>query len=163
MDGLVWSACADEFLKIAVKLRVIHGTNARYDKLRAGVGPTVLTNDPNPRRVYLGLSNRRNRPSIGRFAHEAVEAKGGSPVIAEAKVDTAKGWLPSTVKPGGPSETVDDAIDIIDELDSIKGRGADARKKRGPLWRRLHASVGRIQNDEVSGATVTPRKYKPAR
>jgi hypothetical protein len=165
VDSIV-SSFTDELEKLAVRLRVVHGTNKAYSRLSprhlTGKAP-VFGRDPNPSAVYLSLKRQRKGPSgkklfgVERFARDA-SAKGGTPMIAHAKVDTKKGWMPTRVTKWGRDKglTPDDLEDIVVRLDDPAVRGAD----RASLWRTLNKASGAIQNVSNPGASVRVRKYK---
>lgn len=156
MDPLSYRECAEELLKLAVRVPFIHGTSGRWDVLRPGVGETVLRNDPNPRAVYTAMKNRIKRPLIEQFAREAVEAKGGEPVLAVGKMDTRKGWRPSQLTLQGRKEigSVEDAAELLGELEAAQ------EPRRGEIWRTLHRGVGSWTNEDPA-ATLRPTKYQP--
>lgn len=127
-----------------------------WDVLRPAVGATVLKNDPNPRAVYLAMKNSKKLDGIAQFAREAVKAKGGTPVVAHAKVDTAKGWLPRGLTEWGKKNigTLDQAHDLVRELD----QGA-VEPRRGEIWKTLHKGTGAWANEDPL-ATVKPSMYQ---
>jgi len=151
----VLRACANELHKIAAMVPVQHGTSQAWDVLRAGVGKTVLKNDPNPRAVWMSMRNSRLTPSISQFAHEAARAKDGKPLIAQAKVDTKKGWRPRALTEWGRKNigSLEDAHDLVDELDS----GATGTR-RGEIWKSLHMGTGSWANADPS-TVVKPARY----
>ena len=149
---------SSELVKISVKVPFIHGTAGKWPVLKPGIGSSILKSDPNPRAVYTAMANRTKTPPISDFAHKAVKARGGEPVIARGKMDTKKGWAPMSLSAAGKRElgSVDDAKDLIRELDS----GAQ-EPRRGEIWRTLHRTTGAWRN-EAPAATLKTRKYVPA-
>ena len=149
-------AMCDELAKIAVRVPVIHGTSQTFPKLLAGVGRTILKADPNPRAVYMATKRRSAVPSVTHFAESATKARGGSPVIAHAKIDTSKGWVPHAVTRWAREKGMgkDDLLDVIDQLDA----GAKG-KERGALWEKVQRGVGAWKNLDVT-TSVKPRLYR---
>lgn len=145
----------DELLKLAVKVPFIHGTFARHPVLKAGVGKTVLRNDPNPRAVYTAMRGRKKQEGIRQFARDSARAKGGTPLVAHGKMDTTKGWEPAQLTPWGKKNIggIDDAKDLIDELNTAKGA------RRGEIWRMLHKGTGQWRNTNTA-TSLRPSKYK---
>lgn len=152
-----FSAFADELLKIAVRFPVMHGTFARFRKLAPAVSKLTFAGDPNPRAVYTMVDRKRLLPKAVEYAEAAVRAHGGEPLIAHAKADTRKGWLPSLLNAEGKATigTVDDARALVDELDA----GA-VEPRRGEIWKLLQRGTGRWGNVDPS-AELRPSYYRP--
>jgi hypothetical protein len=156
---------SSELEKIAIKLRVIHGTNQAMESLiprhLLNRGPVNLT-DPNPSRVYLALK-RKVKPkgyTVTSFAEQAAAAHGGTPTILHAKVDTKHGWGPISVNKWGTDRgyNVSDLKDIVEELDDPAIRGA----KRADLWRTLNKATGTVGSPNFN-ASVKVQKSQPLR
>lgn len=145
----------DELLKLAARVPFLHGTYARHALLKPGVGKTILKRDPNPRAVYTAMKSRRKKKLIGQFARSSAEARGGKATIAMGKMDTKKGWMPSQLTAWGKKNIggVDDAKDLVRELESAKGA------RRGEIWRMLHKGTGAWRN-ESAAASLRPSKYR---
>lgn len=152
-----WEAFADELSKIAVNVPIIHGTSGMWDVLKPAIGSTVLKNDPNSRAVYVAMKNSKKMEGIAQFAREAVKAKGGTPLVAHAKVNTQQGWLPRGLTEWGKKNigSLDQAHDMVHELD----QGA-AGPRRGEIWRALHKGTGAWANVDPA-AEVKPAFYRP--
>lgn len=146
---------ADELFKLAAKVPFIHGTFARHPVLKSGVGKAVLKNDPNPRAVYVGMRNRKKVKSVWGFAAGSAKSRRGKPVMAHGKMDTQKGWAPAQLTGWGKKNIgdLDDARDLVDELDTAKG------VRRGQIWKMLQKGTGQWRNDNLS-ASLKPSKYK---
>lgn len=145
MDPRTLAAFVDELEKIAAKVPFIHGTAGRWPVLQAGVGSTILKNDPNPRGIYTTIKNRNKMPSIERFAVEAERSRGMPAAVAHGKMDTKKGWKPSQLTPWGKANIGElvDAHALVDELD--RGVVGD---RRGEIWRMLHKGTGAWSNSD---------------
>jgi len=130
--------------KFAAKVPFIHGTNMRRPVLRGGVGPTILPGDPNPRGLYTAGDLRRTQATVGRFATEAAQRRGGTPTVASGKMDTRKGWSPFNVRPGSPID-VSEARELAGQLDTTPDKAA-----RGQLWKQLNQHVGSWFNPDLS-------------
>lgn len=161
------AAFADELEKIAAKVPVIHGTSGRWDVLKPAVSPTVLERDPNAQAVYVASDVFGKHRGISDFAHSAAKRHGGEPVIAHAKIDTKKGWMPFNLTPWGTKNIgdVDDARALVEELDTIPDRAG-----RGEIWKKLNLGIGSWRNDDLSAelkpshyTDALPRGYKPTR
>lgn len=141
-------AFGDELEKIAAKIPFIHGTSAKLKVLKPAVGSAVLKNDPNARAVYTAMRSRPKMRGIQRFAEEASRARGGVPTIASGKMDTKKGWAPFNLTAWGKQNigAVEDARDLVDELDTAKG------DRRGEIWRTLHKGIGSWRNDDLTAS-----------
>ncbi len=146
----------NELEKLAVKIPVMHGTNGRWTMLRAAAQSRVRGVDPNPQLVYVATAGRARRNATETFAHAAAKAHGGSPVIGEAKIDTAKGWIPHQLTAWGKKEigTPEDAVDLVSSLDRLP-KGAP---ERGALWQAINKGIGSWKHPERS-ATLRIRKY----
>lgn len=146
-----------ELTKIAAKVPFIHGTSGPWPVLAPGVGGTILKSDPNARAVYTAMKSRGKIRGIEQFAREAVDRRGGTPVIAHGKMDTNKGWSPFNLTVWGKKNigTADDAHALVQELDSA------VEPRRGEIWRTLHQGVGSWRNNENLEATLKPSKYVP--
>lgn len=142
------SAFGNELEKIAVKIPFIHGTSSRLKVLKPSVGPSVLRNDPNARAVYTAMSSRPKAKGIKRFAEEASRSRGGTPTVASGKMDTKKGWAPFNLTAWGKQNigSVDDARDLLDELEAAKGT------RRGEIWKSLHKGIGSWRNDDLTAS-----------
>jgi hypothetical protein len=151
-----FSAFTDELQKIAANVPVIHGTSGEWDVLKPAVSQTILKNDPNPPAVHVSMNNSAKLPQIENFAHQAVAKRGGTPVVAHAKVDTKKGWLPTALTPKGKLTigSIEDAHALIDELDS----GATGAR-RGEIWKLLQQGTGMWRNNDAA-TTLKPAFYK---
>ena len=145
MNPLWWAAFADELVKLAVKVPVIHGTSGAWKKLTPGVGPSILSGDPNPRAVYVAMKNVDKLPGISQFAEEAARARNGVPTIAHTKIDTQKGWGPRSLTEWGRKHigSRDDAHALIEELD-----GGVAEPRRGEIWEMLQRGTGAWVNED---------------
>lgn len=149
----------DGLEKTAARVPVVHGTSGAWPVLKAGVGKAVAAADPNPRSVYMAGKTRDMINQARRFARDAVKARGGSPVVAHAKVDTRRGWEPRTLTAWGRKNVgeVDDMHDIVRGLDDKSLTKAE----RGRLWEKVNRGVGSWHNPEnLSGATVKPTRYR---
>lgn len=146
---------ANELEKLAAKVPFIHGTSGRWPVLQAGVGATILKNDPNPRALYTAMANRAKLPGISRFAREAERVRGGEAIVARGKMDTAKGWRPTQLTPWGQTNigSIEDAGALISELD-----GGAVGARRGEIWRALHKGTGAWSNVNPE-ASLKPTKY----
>lgn len=113
--------------------------------------------DPNPQAIYAMIKRRGLLGRAADYASKAVAKRGGTPVVAHAKVDTVKGWLPSLLNEEGKKTigTIDDAHALVRELDS----GA-AGERRGEIWRLLQRGTGRWNNENLS-SELKPSFYKP--
>lgn len=145
----------DELVKMAAKVPFLHGTFGKHKVLKAGIGKTVLKNDPNPRAVYVSMRNKDKKKLIRRFAGESVKSRGGTPLVAHGKVDTKKGWAPSQLNQWGKKNigNLDDARDLVDELDTAVG------PRRGEIWKMLQKGTGQWRNDNPA-TSLRPSKYK---
>lgn len=159
MDASVLLSFMDELSKIAVRVPFIHGTSGRWPVLQPGIGSTILKNDPNPRAVYTAVPSRRTLERVRDFAHSAQDARGGEAVVAAGKMDTADGWMPSTLSDWGRRNigSVEKLQDLVLSLDDI----AD-KKARGKVWEQVQRGSGRWNNELNGGATLRPIKYVPA-
>lgn len=160
MDKYVLDAFYDELEKIAAKVPFIHGTHASFKVLKPGIGKSILRSDPNPRAVYTAMRGRKKLEGIKEFANKAVAARKGVPTIASGKMDTRKGWKPTVLTEWGRKNIgeVDDAWDLVDELDAATG------KRRGEIWRMLNKGTGRWSNEDPAAILkVTKNKViRPA-
>lgn len=154
----MFNAFRDELEKIAVKVPFLHGTSQKLKMLKPGVGSSILKNDPNARAVYTAMKSRPKMKGIQQFAHEATRARGGAPTVVMGKMDTKKGWMPFNLTAWGKQNigSVDDARDLIDELETAKG------KRRGEIWRTLHKGIGSWRNDDLT-ASLKVTKNKAVR
>ncbi len=155
---VMFTAFFDELQKLAARVPFLHGTNGSWDTLKAGIGSTVLKNDPNPRAVYVTLKNRQLEATAKGFAGQAAAAKGGTAQVAHGKMDTKKGWQPSGLTAWGRKHFeggLEEAQDVARELDIEKDK-----KKRGKLWEQLQRGTGAWTNQDPS-ATLKPSRYKP--
>lgn len=151
-------AFAEEVAKIAAKVPFIHGTNGRWDVLRAGVVDKVLKTDPNPQAVYVATYGRKKLKPISNFAHQAVKRHGGEAVIAHGKLDTTKGWMPFNLTQWGKQNigSIEDARELVESLDTTPDK-----KARGAIWRKINQGIGTWRNDDLS-ASLKPSSYTPA-
>lgn len=134
---------ADELLKTAAKVRLMHGTSGTWRKLRSGVGDPLVPHEANARGVYGVTAGRGAREAgVSRFAREAVKSRGGKPSVAYYKGDTRKGLEPRKLSPWGEKNIgdIDDAKDLVDELETATGA------RRGEVWRTLNKGVGSWRN-----------------
>lgn len=152
--GFSLPAFLDELVKLAVRVPFLHGTNASHKTLVPGVGRPNFVGDPNPRAVYTMMANRKRLDRAADYARKARDAKGGYPTVLGGKMDTKQGWRPRALSPEGEKEigTVDDALDLIDELDA-----AAAEPRRGEIWRLLQRGTGAWHNVDPR-ATVRASK-----
>lgn len=146
--------------KQAVKIPVIHGTHNRWDELKAGVGKAIAPNDPNPRAVYVGTDNSMTRPGIEGLARDAVDSRGGEPVVAHAKIDTSEGWIPHGLSGWARDKGIDrdhilENIELLDETGPYRVKG----EERGKLWEEIQRSVGSWKNRDPN-TTLEPNYYK---
>lgn len=158
MDSLQLKAFSDELEKIAVRIRVMHGTHQRFPILKAGVGKLNLPKDPNPRLIYVATKSRSRKGAVREFAERAVEQRGGEPVVGYTKIDTKKGWRPHALSAWGRKHigTLEDALDIVDDLDrGVKG------KARGELHRALQLGVGSWKSPDAK-TTLKVKKWRTA-
>lgn len=105
------------------------------------------------------MQNRKKLENISQFASEAAAAKGGTPMVAHAKIDTKKGWLPFGLTDWGKKNigSLEDAQELVGELDA----GA-VGARRGEIWKALHKGTGSWRNQDLS-TTLKPTNYTPAR
>lgn len=150
------AAFVDELEKIAANVPVIHGTNGEWDVLKPPVSKTVLESDPNERAVHVGMRNSAKQGPIENFAQQAVAKRGGEPVVAHAKVDTKKGWRPTSLTLKGKQTIggIEEAHALIDELD-----GGAAGTRRGEIWKLLQQGTGMWRNNDPL-TTLKPAFYK---
>lgn len=135
----------DELAKLAARVPFLHGTNAAYRSLVPDIGRPTSLADRNPRAVYTMTAKRKNVDHAADYSRKARDARGGFPTILGGKMDTQKGWRPRALTPEGRKEieTVDDAFDLIDELDA----GA-VEPRRGEIWRLLQRGTGTWHNTD---------------
>lgn len=95
------------------------------------------------------LANRARLRRADHYAREARDARGGYPTILGGKMDTLKGWRPRALTNEGKKEmgTVDDALDLIHEIDA----GA-VEPRRGEIWRLLQRGTGAWHNVDPKAA-----------
>lgn len=147
---------SSELEKSAAKVPFIHGTFGPHKVLIPGAVSKVLASDPNPQAVYTAMRGRGRRlRSIKDFAVASARRHGGEPVIAHGKMDTAKGWLPTTLSESGKKTigTIDAAHDLVDRLDEITDK-----KERGKIWKALNTGTGAWRNVDPA-AQLKPTKY----
>lgn len=139
LDVHVLRGFKDELLKLSAKIPVIHGTSGKWDALRAAVRPKVVSSDPNPQLIYMAAAGRARQKGVESFARAAAEF-GGTPVIAHAKIDTAKGWLPHQLTAWGRKEIGSplEAADLVRSLDRLP-KGSP---ERGKLWETIQRGIG---------------------
>ena len=159
MNQLILTAFSSELEKIALRLKGVHGTYEKFKVLKGGVGKANLLGDPNPRALYIAGKGGKARDNLIReFAERSVKAQGkGTPVKAQAVMDTAKGWEPRALSAFGRKNigTVEDAKDLIDEIDF----GLLSASERGESYKRLNKGVGSWWNPENPGSTLKPTKW----
>jgi hypothetical protein len=145
----------DELEKIAVRVPFLHGTSGKWDVLKAGIGKSILSSDPNTRAVYVATKRRKSIAPVSHFARSAVKSRGGEPVLAVGKIDTKKGWLPASLTAQARRDGValDDVKDVVSTIDRLP-----SRSERGSLWRMINNYVGAWRNENTS-ATIRPRRY----
>lgn len=162
MDQRVFTAFSNELEKLAIRLKGVHGTYEKFKVLRGGVGKANLLGDPNPRALYIaGKGGKARDKLIREFAERSVKTQGkGSPVKAQVVMDTAKGWEPRALSAYGRKNigTVEDAMDLIDEMDS----GLLSAAEKGEAYKRLNKGVGSWWNPENPGSTLKPTKWGKA-
>ena len=75
-------------IKEAVRLKALHGTSGKWDKLIPRFGGPLATKEFNPSGVYAATSTTREpvRKAIQTYIDLAVEARGGSPNIAKVVI-----------------------------------------------------------------------------
>lgn len=80
-------------------------------------------------------------------------------MIARGKMDTKKGWQPRQLTSWGRANigSVDDAKDLVDELDA-----EPSRERRGEIWRLLQKGTGSWTNRDPE-AVLRPSSYRPIR
>ncbi len=138
---------------------MLHGTSQKWPVLDPTAASTVSKSDPNERAVYVTMRNEAKNKQVETFARQAVAAKGGEPVVAHAKVDTKKGWRPTTLNPLRLKqpvhiESLEDAHDLIAELD-----GGATGARRGEIWKLLQQGTGMWRNNDPLTKLV-PNVYK---
>ena len=147
-------------VKEAAKIPTVHGTNQAYKVLRGRLPREAATFalDPNPAGLYMAAKTRSGFSGASGFARSAAKSRGGAPLVATAKIDTARGWRPR-LKPTAlrSGVTHDDVVDMIELLDE-KGT---SRTERGEAWRFLNKHVGAWVNTH-SGAKARPHKWSAA-
>lgn len=159
MNSTIWDLGVSSGMeKVAIKVPVMHGTNQQWDTLKAGVGKAIAAGDPNPRAVYMATKGRQLKPGVEGFARAATKQRGGSPTVAHAKVDTAKGWKPRTLTSWGQKNigSMDDAHDLVDDLHHGGSKGG----ARGELWKRLMKGISTWHHPDAS-KSVKPTRYRP--
>jgi hypothetical protein len=150
----------DELVKLAVRIRVMHGTNQPFPVLVRQMRKNVAR-DPNPSAVHVALQTRRLLPGVEAFANQAVHVRGtGRPVVGFTKVDTKRGWVPRTLQSRGKKLGLglDDVRAAIHELDY----GSPDPKRRGELWRTVNTSLSGMVNQNPE-TTLRVRKYRSVR
>ena len=149
---------SQDFLKLAVRIKAMHGTNGTWKTMVSGHGKPILASDPNPRGLYTATARRAAEKPISGFAHSAVKARGGTPTIASGKIDTAKGWAPHTLTAWGKQNIgeLDDAKDLLATLETAPAAN------RGALWEKIQRGIGAWHN-YVPGAVWTPSKFRPTK
>jgi hypothetical protein len=154
----------DELDKISAKVPVLHGTSGEWDVLRPNVGKTISPSDPNPKSLYVGTRNSMTEPHVSQMARQAVQDRGGTPVVARTKIDTRKGWVPHTLTAEGRKSmgSLEGARDTLDDIDRIAGRDKAARTARGEHWKKIQQGVGAWFHPEHT-ATLKPGRYTPAK
>lgn len=159
MNEMVFWAFCDELEKIAAKIPVMHGTSGRWAVLRPRVGAAIGKRDPNEAALFLATKRRSSVSGVAGFAHEAVKARGGEPVIGLAKVDTKKGWTARTLTDWGKKNlgSLEDARDLVAELDENP-----TRERRKEIWQAVQKGVGSWTNPSNPAATAKPFRYRPA-
>jgi hypothetical protein len=161
LSEAAWSEFEAELEKIAVRVRVMHGSNAPYPVLkpRSSTGKrAVLATDPNPSAVYMATKRRSARGGTEAFARRSAAEHGGSPHLTVTKVDTLKGWRPKQLTAWAKKEGWDheELRDLIEDLDTPgRLKGAD----RGEAWKTLNLSVGSWVNRDPA-TTVRARKWR---
>lgn len=150
----------DHVAKEAAKIPVVHGTNQAFKVLR-GRKPGQLANfarDPNPAGLYVASRTRKGISGASIFARDAAR-KGGSPMVAHGKIDTAKGWVPrlkpTARKAGFGMDDVHDMIELLDEPGTT-------RAERGEAWKFLNKHVGAWSNTHPE-AKVRPTRWQAAK
>lgn len=145
------------FVKEAIRIPVVHGTNAEHEFLGSHVGEKVNPTDPNPKGLYVATKNRQMEKGVGSFARAASKARGGSPVVAHAKIDTSKGWRPHALTKWGRENLggLEDAMNLVHELDA----GGLSRVERGQLWQDLQRGVGAWTHAPGAPTSLRPHRY----
>jgi hypothetical protein len=96
---------------------------------------------------------------VRRFSRDAVKQRGGTPVVAHAKIDTTRGWEPRTLTAWGKKNIgdVDDMQDIVARLDDR----SLSKAERGRFWEQVNRGIGSWHKpDDLAGATVKPTRYR---
>lgn len=153
-------AFSDELEKIALRLKGVHGSYHPWDVLKGGVGKLNMPSDPNPRALYMaGQGGKKIKGLVQEFAERAVATQGkGKAVVTRAVMNTKKGWKPRALSVYGKKHigTVEDALDLIDDIDS----GVLTAKEKGEAYMKLNRGVGSWWNPENPGSTLKPIKWK---
>jgi len=164
-------------IKEAVRLKGLHGTSGKWEKLIPNFGGALAKNEVNPGGVYAAIKKRKVMPAIQTYIERAVKQRGGEPSVAKVVIDTDKGWLPSSftdivrnrvrqemgLAPRAavdPRDVKDYVYGLISAADVNKARlanltGTEAQKVKkelGNLYKELHESVG---------TWYTPNTVKP--
>jgi len=170
------------FEKVALRLKVIHGTSQAFKKLLpwGKRGRPNFAGDPNPRALYAATKARRTRPAVEQYARNAVKLRGsGRPTVSTLVADTSKGWSPHAMSPrsqkfvgqelGKISPTIAEQreywADMIRQGDWLKGqiktnpaspRLGDWQSELGTIYKNLNQNIGAWKNPSA----VKPIKHR---
>lgn len=167
----------EAFIKMALRLRGMHGTHGAFKKLIPWFGgPNAGAKEVNPRAVYAATRRRGLQEGVEQYATGTAAKRGGTPTVLSLVMDTNKGWRPSAFNQNarkrvagelGTSPSVKDMReyydDIIEEGDWLKGqiRSAKGDKKKklkqelGDIYRTLQRDIGAWMGPETK--TFKPR------
>ena len=172
---------AVDFEKVALRLKVIHGTYGAFKKLIpwGKKGVPNFARDPNPRAVYAAIKSRRARPAVENYARNAAKQHGGNPTVSTMVADTSKGWSPHAMGPksqrfvaqqtGNPNPSIGQQREFwkeyIDEGDWLKSqiksnpnspRLAQWKTELGSIFKNLNQNIGSWKNP----GAVKPIKHR---
>ena len=171
----------EAFIKMAIKLKGLHGTHGNFKKLIPWYGgPNMGALEANKKAVYAGTNRRALKGHIENYAKQTAAKRGGTPTVLKLTMDTKKGWEPSGFSRSAHKTYMDEfghppenegALkefyrDLIEEGDDLQkaiksAKGADKAKLKqelGSIYKILHKDVGGWAGPETK--TYSPKVVK---
>ncbi len=157
----------EAFIKMALKLRGMHGTHGAFKKLIPWYGgPNAGAKEVNPKAVYAATKRRGLKSGVDQYAISTTKKRGGTPTVLSLVMDTNKGWTPSAFNQNARKRVAKELgstpnkvstkdlrefyDDVIQEGDYLKSKikntkGAEKKKLKkelGEVYRVLQKDIG---------------------